>query len=461
MSFDLTEVLASHKGENFRLYGRNINPQLVNVLRSIGFDRFYSRAEGAYLYDDEGRRYLDFLSGFGVFALGRSHPALKKALHEAIDADLPNLIQMDAALLPGVLAAEILKRCHPGMGRVFFTNSGAEAVEAALKFSRYATGRSRVLYCEHGFHGLTLGALSANGGSEFRKGFGPLIPGFTQVPFGDAEALERQLRSRDVAAFVVEPIQGHGVFVAPQEYWDAVSELCRRYGTLLIADEVQTGLGRTGRLWAHEHYGLVPDIVTMSKALSGGFVPIGAMVCSTKVSDKVYSSISRALVHSSTFKNNQLAMVAGLATLATIDDENLVDRARMNGDAFDKALAPLVERHETFQLVRGKGLMVGLVFGEPTSFRQRTRFRLLEAARTGLFSQIVVGPLFTRHGILTQVAADSMNVVKLLPPLVIGQYEVDYFAAALDDVLTDAEKNSSLIVEFGKTLVKGSLRRAG
>ena len=182
----------------------------------------------------------------------------------------------------------------------------------------------------------------------------------------------------------------------------------------------------------------------MSKALSGGFVPIGAMVCSTKVSDKVYSSMDRAIVHSSTFKNNQLAMVAALATLATIDDENLVDRARMTGDAFDKALAPLIERHETFHAVRGKGLMIGLVFGEPKSFRQRTRFRLLEAARTGLFSQIVVGPLFTRHGILTQVAADSMNVVKLLPPLVIGQYEVDYFAAALDDVLTDAERNSSL-----------------
>lgn len=461
MAFDLDEVLASHKGENFELYSRHINPQLVKVLRSIGFDRFYSRAEGAYLYDDTGHRYLDFLAGFGVFALGRSHPALKKALHEAIDADLPNLVQMDAALLPGVLASEVLRRCHPGMGRVFFTNSGAEAIEAALKFSRYATGRSRVLYCDHAFHGLTLGALSLNGGNEFRKGFGPFIPGFDEVPFGDADALERELHFRDVAAFVVEPIQGKGVNCAPQSYWDAVSDLCHRYGTLLVTDEVQTGLGRTGRLWAYEHYGLVPDIVTMSKALSGGFVPIGAMVCSAMVSDRVYSSMDRAMVHSSTFKNNQLAMVAALATLATIDDEDLVDRARVTGDAFEKALAPLIERHETFHAMRGKGLMIGLVFGMPTSFRQRARFRLLEAARTGLFSQIVVGPLFTRHGIITQVAADSMNVVKLLPPLVIGPYEVDYFTAALDDVLTDAERNSSLIFEFGKTLLKGSLRRAG
>ena len=460
MSFELTDVLSAHKGENFRLYSEHINPQLVRVLRSIGFDRYYVRGEGAYLYDDKGDRYLDFIAGFGVFGLGRSHPVIKRALHEAIDADLPNLIQMDAALLPGVLASEIVKRCAPGMERVFFTNSGAEAVEAALKFARCATGRDRILHCDHSFHGLTYGALSMNGGAEFRKGFGSLLPGSGEVRFGDADELEKELRSRDVAALIVEPIQGKGVNVATQEYWDAVAQLCRRYGTLLIVDEVQTGLGRTGKLWAHEHYGLVPDIITMSKALSGGFIPVGAMVTSTEIADKVYSSMQRAMVHSSTFKNNQLAMVAGLATLATIDDENLVDRARMTGDAFEKALIPLMERHASFQAVRGKGLMIGLVFGLPATMRQRARFRLLEAAHTGLFSQVIVAPLFSRHRILTQVAADSMNVVKLLPPLIIGQEEVDHFAEALDDVLTQTERGPSLIVDFGKTLVKGALRRA-
>ncbi len=460
MGFDLQGVLDAHKGENFDRYRRFVNPQLVRVLSSIGFDRYYTKAEGAYLFDADGNRYLDFLAGFGVFGLGRGHPVIKKALHEAIDADLPNLVQMDAPLLAGVLAEELLNRLPKKMGRVFFTNSGAEAVEAALKFARCATGRDRVLHADHSFHGLTYGALSLNGGREFRNGFGSLLPGNGEVRFGDADSLEEALRRRDVAAFVIEVIQGKGVNVASQEYWDAVGELCERYGTLLVVDEIQTGLGRTGSLWAYEHYGLAPDIVTLSKALSGGFVPVGAMVCSTEVSDRVYSSMQRALVHSSTFKNNQLAMVAGLATLATIDDEHLVDRARVTGVEFEKALAPLVERHESFHSVRGKGLMIGLVFGAPKSFGPRTRFRLLEAAHTGLYSQIIVGPLFTRYRILTQVAADSMNVVKLLPPLTIGQEEVGYFTDALEDVLTDVEKGSSLIFDFGRSLVKGARRRA-
>ena len=333
MAFELQQVLAEHRGENFKLYARHINPQLVRVLRSIGFDRFYERGEGAYLYDADGRRYLDFLSGFGVFALGRSHPVLKRALHEAIDADLPSLIQMDAALLPGVLASELTRRCPPQLSRVFFTNSGTEAVEAALKFVRAATGRPRVLYASHAFHGLTYGSLSLNGGADFRKGFGPLMPGFDEVAFGNADALAKALAARDVAAFVVEPIQGKGVNAAPRAYWDSVQDLCRKHGTLLVIDEVQTGLGRTGRLWAHEHYGIVPDVMTVSKALSGGFVPVGAMVCSEAVSDAVYSSMDRAVVHSSTFKNNTLAMVAGLATLQTIDDEDLVDRLTTRANA--------------------------------------------------------------------------------------------------------------------------------
>lgn len=458
MAFDLDALLATRGGENFTLYGRSINPQLVRVLRGIGFDRQYVRAEGAYLFDADGARYLDFLSGFGVFALGRSHPVIKKALHDVIDADLANLVQMDAPLLAGVLAEELLRRCPPGMERVVFANSGSEAVEAALKFARHATRRSRVLYCGHGFHGLTMGSLSANGGREFRRGFGPLLPGFEEVPFGDADALEHALKAGDVAAFLVEPIQGKGVNVAPVAYWDAVQQLCARHGALLIADEVQTGLGRTGKLWAYEHYGLVPDIITTSKALSGGFVPVAAMICSRAVSDHVYSSMERALAHSSTFKNNVLAMVAGLATLSVIDDENLVDRARVTGEAFAKALAPLIERHEFLHEVRGLGLMIGLVFGEPTSRAMRAKFKLLEATHKGLFSQLVVGPLFQRHRILTQVAGDSMNVVKLLPPLICGQEEVDFFVEALDDVLEEAKGNAPLVA-FGRTLARASLTR--
>lgn len=459
MSFDLASLMESYKGENYSLHQEYLNPQLARVLKTLGFDRFYERGEGCYLYDRDGERYLDFLAGFGVYGLGRSHPVVKKALEDAIEMDLPNLVQLDCALLPGILAKELTGTMHDGIGRCFFSNSGAEAIEAAIKFSRSATRRPRVLFAEHAFHGLTSGALSLNGGKEFREGFGPLLPGCDAVAFGDLAALERELRQNDVAAFVVELIQGKGVYLASEEYWRGAEELCRRYETLFVADEVQTGLGRTGRMWAYEHYGLRPDVVTVSKALSGGYVPVGATCCSPEVFDRVYSKMERAVVHSSTFGRNQLAMAAGLATLQVLEDEEIVDRARRTGEAFEKSLAPLVEKYELFHEVRGKGLMIGLVFGEPSSLRLKSRWKMLESARKGLFSQLIVGPLFNRHRILTQVAADNVNIVKLLPPLVAGQDEVDYFVDALDDVLGDAHRNSSLVFEFGKTLAKSALHR--
>jgi ornithine--oxo-acid transaminase len=459
MSLDLESLMEARRGQNFKLHQEFLNPQLAKVLKTLGFDRFYERGEGCYLIDREGDRYLDFLSGFGVYALGRSHPAVKKALHDAIDLDLPNLVQLDCALLPGLLAEALVGTLHQGIGRCFFSNSGAEAIECAVKFSKYATGRPRLLYAEHAFHGLTNGALSLNGGREFREGFGPLLPGCDFVGFGDLASLERELRRGDVAAFVVEIIQGKGVYLATEEYWAAAERLCRQYGTLFVVDEVQTGLGRTGKMWAHEHYGLRPDIVTVSKALSGGYIPVGATLCSPEIFDRVYSKMERAVAHSTTFGRNQLAMVAGLATLQAIEDENIVDHARQMGEAFDAALAPLVEKYEMFHEVRGKGLMIGLVFGEPSSLRLKSRWKMLEGARKGLFSQLIVGPLFNRHRILTQVAADGVNIVKLLPPLICGEAEVDLFVAALDDVLADAHRNSSLVFEFGKTLAKSALHR--
>jgi ornithine--oxo-acid transaminase len=458
MPFELQEVLRARQGENFSLQAQYMNPQMGRVLKTIGFDHYYVRGEGCYLYDGEDRRYLDFLSGFGVFALGRGHPAVTRAIHEALDADLPNLVQMDCALLPGLLAEALVQRSHAGIERALFTNSGAEAVESAIKFARAATKRDRIVYCDHGFHGLTTGALALNGGREFREGFGSLLP-TTCVPFGDIDALDRELRRGDVAAFVVEPIQGKGVNLASEEYWAAAQTLCRRHKTLLVMDEVQAGLGRTGKFFCHEHWGLQPDIITVSKALSGGYVPVGAMLSTAAVSDSVYSSMDRAVVHSSTFSTNQLAMVAGLATLAAFDDEDILDRVRRTGKAFTKALAPLVERYEFLHEVRGLGLMIGLVFGEPTTPGLRRRFKMLEAIRPALFSQMMVVPLFHRHRILTQVAADNMNVVKLLPPLIAGDEEVELFADALEDVLASAEQGSSLIFEFGRTMAKGTLHR--
>ena len=440
VDFDLRSLIAARRGQNYELHRRFLNAQLVRVLSTIGYDRFYERGEGAWLIDREGRRYLDFLSGFGVFALGRSHPTLKRALADALAEDLPALVQMDCALLPGLLAEALLARVPRSLSRCFFANSGTEAVEAALKFARCATGRPRFLYCQRGYHGLSYGALSVIGENDFRPGFGPFLPGCTELPFGEAEALERELARGDVAAFITEPIQGHGVFLPPDGYLQAAQELCRQHGALFVLDEVQTGLGRTGRFLALEHWKLEPDMVTLAKALSGGYAPIGAVLCRDEIFSAVFHHMDRALVHGSTFAKNPLAMAAGLATLHAIAEEKLVERAADLGERLLQRLAPLAQKYELIREVRGKGLMLAIEFGDPQSLRLKLGFRLIEAAREGLFSQLVTVPLFQRYRILTQVAGPHVNAVKLLPPLIIGDAEIDLFAAAFEEVVADCHR---------------------
>ena len=331
MDFDLPQLLAAHRDDGYELYGRYLNPQQPKVLHAIGFDKVYERAEGAYLYDSAGHQYADFLAGFGVFAAGRNHPVIRQALHDALDAQLADWTQFDCGPLPGLLAEKLIAKA-PGLDRVFFCNSGTEAVESALKFARYATGRRRVIYCDHAFHGLTTGSLSINGSAEFRLGFDPLLPD-TSVPLGDLDALAAELRRGDVAALIIEPIQGKGVHMPPDGFLTAASALLHEHGALLICDEVQSGLGRTGKFFAYQHEEVVPDIVTVAKALSGGFVPVGAMLAKGWIFEKVYSSMDRVMVHSTTFKGGVLAMAAGLASLAVLDDEGLVENAARTGAA--------------------------------------------------------------------------------------------------------------------------------
>ena len=331
--FDVAALLEARGHEAFALHERYVNPQMPRVLRTIGFDADYVRAEGAYLFDRDGRRYLDFLAGFGVFALGRCHPGIEQALRDAMALSLPNLVQMECSPLSGLLAEALVARMPNDSYRCFFTNSGAESVETVLKYVRCATGRSRVLFADHAFHGLTTGALALNGAREFRDRFGTLLPGCASVPFGDLDALDRELRDGDVAAFVVEPIQGKGVFVAPDDYLRDAAELCHRHGALLAIDEVQTGLGRTGTFFAFEQWNVEPDLVTVAKALSGGYVPVGAVIAKSAVVEKVFDTMDRAVVHSSTFGQNVLAMTAGLATLHAIDAESIVEHAATTGGA--------------------------------------------------------------------------------------------------------------------------------
>ncbi|MFD9716394.1 aspartate aminotransferase family protein [Streptomyces sp. NPDC059076] len=451
--FDLTALLAARGAERYALHERHLNPQLPRMLRTIGFDKVYQRAEGAYFWDAEGRDYLDMLAGFGVMGLGRHHPVVRQALHDVLDASLADLTRFDCPPLPGLLAEKLLAH-SPHLDRVFFGSSGTEAVETALKFARYATGRPRILYCDHAFHGLTTGSLSVNGESGFREGFAPLLPD-TPVALGDLDALERELRTGDVAALIVEPIQGKGVHECPPGFLYAAQELLHRHRALLIVDEVQTGLGRTGDFYAHQHEeGVEPDLICVAKALSGGYVPVGATIGKDWIFKKVYSSMDRVLVHSASFGSNAQAMAAGLAVLSVIEDEQIVANARATGDLLRSRLAALVDRYEFLHAVRGRGLMIGIEFGRPQSLALRSRWTVLQAARKGLFAQMVAVPLLERHRILTQVSGDRMEVIKLIPPLTIGEREVDRFLAGFTAVMEDAHAGGGLMWDFGRTLVK-------
>jgi ornithine--oxo-acid transaminase len=457
MGFDLRGLLADRRGQGYELHARYLNPQLPRMLHAIGFDKVYERAEGAYLYDRDGNRYADFLAGFGVFGVGHNHPTVRAALHSMLDAELADMVQFDCSLLPGLLAEQLLAKAE-GMDRVYFCSSGTEAVEASLKFARYATGRSRIVYCDHAFHGLTTGSLSVNGSAEFRRGFDPLLPD-SSVPFGDLDALEQELRKGDVAALIVEPVQGKGAHVVPPGYLAAARQLLHDHGALLICDEVQTGIGRTGRFFGYQHDDVEPDIVTMAKALSGGFVPVGATMAKNWIFEKVYSSMDRVLVHDSTFGSNAAAMVAGLASLSVIEDEQLVANAERTGKLLRDALQDMVEEYELLAEVRGRGLIIGMEFGKPRSLKLRTGWNMLQAARRGLFAQMVVVALFQRHRILTQVSGDFMDVIKLLPPLTITETEVTLFREAFADVMAEAHKGSGLMWDFGRTLVRQAVSR--
>ncbi len=458
MSFSIAELLSERRNDKFALHEHYLNNQMVRVLQTIGYDRNYKKAVGQYLYDQDDQQYLDLLSGFGVFAIGRNHPVVVSALHETLTLQLPNLVQMDVSLLSGLLAEKILKTTSDNLNRMFFANSGAEAVEAGIKFARYTTKREKILHCEHSFHGLTLGALSLNGEDIFREGFGPLLPGCSAIPFNDLEALEKALSNKDIAAFIVEPIQGKGVNVPDEQYLPEAQRLCKKYGTLFVADEIQTGIGRTGKFWAIDHWNVQPDMILMAKALSGGFIPVGAVAMTQQIMDSVFNRMDRAVVHGSTFSKNNMAMAAGLATLQVIEDEKLVDNSARIGADIITSLQAMIERYEFLKEVRGKGLMIAVEFGSPKSLKLKTAWGMLETANKGLFCQMVTIPLFKEHRILSQVAGHGMNVVKLLPPLNLKPSDRDWIIDAFDKTIADCHQIPGAIWDLGKNLASHAIK---
>ena len=410
--------------------------------------------KGCTITDSDGKKYLDFGAGIAVNSLGHANKRWADAVARQANT-LAHCSNLYLTKQHADLAEKLVGLI--GKGKVFFCNSGTEANEGAIKFARAHTKRPRILSLSSGYHGLSYGSLSLTVSPHFQDGYGPFLPGAMKVPYNDLEALEAELKKMDVAAFIFEPVQGKGVNIPSDDYFPKAQELCRKYGTLFVADEVQTGLGRTGKMFAFRHWNLDPDIVTLAKALSGGYVPCAAFVTTREIHQSSFSSLDRCVVHSTTFGRNNLAMVCGLAAIHVLENEGLVENCAKMGDLLLQKLNALKEKHSYIKEVRGKGLMIAIEFKEPNGFGQKLAWKGLKVANDALFTQMIVTSLLDKHRILTQVASHGLDAIKILPPFVIGETEVDRFVNALDDVLTNATNVTGPLWKFGTRLLSAAM----
>ena len=398
-------------------YEQYINPAMAKLFRFMGLSTIEWEAEGSIIKDIGGKEYVDCLGGYGVFSLGHRHPKVVEAVKRQLDfMPLSSKVLFDK---PMADLAELLAEITPGdLQYSFIVNSGTEAVEGSLKLARVHTGRSKFVATTNSFHGKTLGSLSATGREMFRDPFQPLLAGFSHVPFGDIDALT-QIVDNETAAVIVEPIQGEGgIIVPPDTYLPAVREICDKTGVLLICDEVQTGLGRTGKMFAVEHYGVVPDIITTAKALGGGVMPIGAFTARPKVWDKYITS---PFLHTSTFGGNPLACAAAIAAVSVIREEGLLRRAEQSGYYFMGKLTELAKAYpEVIAQVRGKGLMIGI-----------------ELTKEGI-GGLIMSEMIDK-GVLIAYTLNNPKVMRIEPPLIIEQEQIDYVITALSSALAKAQ----------------------
>jgi ornithine--oxo-acid transaminase len=416
-------------------YAEYVNPQWVKLLSALGLNRVFNRSFGAELFADNGDVYLDFLSGYGVYNVGHHHPHITQELIAELQSQRPSMLQSHVPTLAAQLAARLCQLAGGKMEKVYFGSSGSEGVESAIKFARAFTKRDWILYAEGGFHGLTCGALSLMSNPWWREGFGPMLRETQAVPFGDVEALRKLLATEKYAAYLLEPIQGEsGVVVPTREYLQEAQRLCEKHGTLLVIDEVQTGIHRTGPFIASHHFGITPDMVILAKALSGGQIPVGALLMRSDICRSVYSSIDKAFVHASTFSENALAMRAGLATLDVAEQEKLGERSIRLGELLRRELRKRLDRFEMVKEVRGLGLFNAIEFQPPRSLGLKLLYAGFRAAHPGLFGQMVVKALFEQEKVLSQMAGNNYLAIKSLPPLIISEPQLLRYASALENV---------------------------
>lgn len=430
------------------LYANHVNPQWVRLFNTLGMNVRYESCDGTELWTEDKRRILDFLSGYCVYNMGHNHPSIIAALEDELHSRGTTMLQSHIPRLASELASRLCNIAGGRLNKVYFTSSGSEGVETAIKFSRAYTGRPGILFCEGAFHGLTCGALSLMNDPFWSEGFGPLLPDTESVPFLDLDALEEKLRTKRFAAFIVEPVQAEaGIRVPPSTSLKEAERMCRRYGTVLALDEVQTGIYRTGKFLAAHHYTLDPDMIILAKALSGGFVPCGAVLMTDRINRSVYSSMSRAFVHASTFGENNLAMRAGIATLDVMRDEGLGERALVLGEYLRERLTRISESYEMVKSINGIGLLIGIEFREPKKLRLRIPFEGFKKVHPAMFGMVVVRRLFREKNILTQICGNNHMVLKVAPPLIVTRAQIDEFVTSMAEILAMIHTKASFWTE--------------
>lgn len=428
-------------------FKKHVNPGLAGLLALLDLDKNFVRADGALLWDEDGKEYVDFVAGFGSLNLGHNPPAVLNAIERVKGA--PVILHTSPSKLAAVLAHNLAQVAPGELQNCFFCNSGSEAVEAALKLARAATGRQRLVYCDGAMHGKTMGALSVSGGEYYNRPFGPLLPECQKIPYGDTVALEMVLRDERAACFLVEPIQVEAGIVVPGEgYLTKVREICNRYGTLLIVDESQTGFGRCGEMFACEREKVIPDVICLSKFLGGGVFPVAGLITTAEIWNKAFGGIDKCLLHTSTFGNSTPGMAAGIAALQELVDQDLPAQAREKGAYLMQKLKVLARDSSLIKEIRGTGLLLGIALN-PLTQNARQKLSNEQTAVLGdeFFVSIVAQDLLNRHNIISTYTLNDPHVLRVEPPLTITYEQLDQFVESLDDTLND---------KFGGILAAGA-----
>lgn len=458
---EFKDRIEEYMSSSIHLSKRHVHPRLLKMFEMGGMKAVFTRAEGQYMWDAEGNRYLDLLAGGGVYFMGRNQEKINAACRDVLDMDLPNMTVVNASALGGILAGKLLEIAGGEFGKVVFANSGSEATEVAIRFARKATGKRRFLYMDGAFHGRSFGAASMCGWESMREGMEPLMPTCTPLRPNDIRQLRRELKMGDVAGVIFEPVQGMTGVVVDPAYMREAETLCEQYGALLIADEVQTGLGRTGDWFASTGAGVRPHILTTSKALSGGQIPVAACLMRDDVYEAIYSKFGSGLVYFSTFAENNVAMAAAISTIELLEELDGPAEAERKGNILRERLLELKDKYDVIDRIEGKGLMIVVYFKDSSNPALLAQMKTMMAYDGGAFAAAVNVQMFKKGRIITQLPGPGTSAIKILPPVVITDDDIEHFIDTLDEVLEEMyDTRTGPLASLADGLVQDTMKKA-